>query len=73
MIGNGQTISYKYNDYSYRTEKTVNGVTTKYYLDGDKVVLENTGNDSIYYSYDADDKLVSLTLNNTEYFYIRNG
>ena len=57
----------------YRTEKTVNGVTTKYYLDGDKVVLENNGNCSIYYTYDADDKLVSMTLNGTEYFYICNG
>ena len=47
--------------------------TTKYYLDSDKVVLENTGNDSIYYSYDADDKLVSMALNGTEYFYVRNG
>jgi hypothetical protein len=41
----------------------------KYYLDRDKVVLENTGTDSIYYSYDVDDKPVSLTLNGTEYFY----
>ena len=70
---NGKTVSYKYNDSGYRTEKTITGVTTKYYLDGDKVVLENTGNDSIYYSYDADDKLVSMPLNNAEYFYIRNG
>ena len=36
-------------------------------------MIVNTGTDTIYYSYDADDKLVSLTLNNTEYFYIRNG
>ena len=73
ISGNGQTISYKYNGSGYRTEKTVNGVTTKYYLDGDKVVLENNGINSIYYSYDADDKLVSITLNGTEYFYVRNG
>lgn len=72
ISGNGQTISYKYNDSGYRTEKTANGVTTKYYLDGDKVILEENGSDSIYYSYDADDKLVSMTLNGTEYFYIRN-
>ena len=73
ISGNGKNISYKYNNYGYRTEKTVHGITSKYYLDGDKVVLENTGNGSIYYSYDADDKLVSMTLNGTEYFYIRNG
>ena len=73
ISGNGKNISYKYNNYGCRTEKTVHGITSKYYLDGDKVVLENTGNGSIYYSYDADDKLVSMTLNGTEYFYIRNG
>ena len=63
----------KYNDSGYRVENTVNCVITKYYLDGDKVVLENTGTDSIYYTYDAENNLVSLALNLTENFYIRNG
>ena len=30
IIGNGKTISYKYNDAGIRTEKVVGGVTTKY-------------------------------------------
>jgi YD repeat-containing protein len=34
----GKDISYKYNDGGIRTEKTVNGITTKYRLVGDKVI-----------------------------------
>ena len=37
--GNNKTISYKYNDSGIRTEKTVNGVKTKYYLSGEAVTL----------------------------------
>ena len=39
MEYNRKEISYKYNDSGIRTEKTVNGVTTKYYLSGDAVTL----------------------------------
>ena len=70
--GNNKTISYKYNDSGIRTEKTVNGITTKYYLSGDAVTLEDNGTDKIYYTYDADGDLISMNLNGKEYFYIRN-
>lgn len=33
-----------------RTSKTVNGVETKYYLDGTKVIYETTGDKIIYYT-----------------------
>ena len=68
----GLNISYKYNDQGIRTEKTVNGVTTKYYLLGDKVILEINGLDTIHYSYDTQDNLVSMNLNGVEYYYVRN-
>lgn len=48
IIGNGQNISYKYNDVGIRTEKNVDGVITKYYLSGDKVILEDNGTDKLY-------------------------
>ena len=72
ISGNGKEISCKYNDSGIRTEKTVNGVTTKYYLSGDAVTLEDNGTDKIYYTYDADGDLISMNLNGKEYFYIRN-
>ncbi|GAA0178475.1 hypothetical protein SH2C18_15270 [Clostridium sediminicola] len=72
MNGNGQSISFKYNSSGIRTEKTVGSVTTKYHLEGDKVTFESDGTDSIYYTYDSNGKLVSMDLNGTEYYYIRN-
>ncbi|MEA4827168.1 MAG: RHS repeat-associated core domain-containing protein, partial [Clostridium sp.] len=55
-----------------RTEKIVNGVTTKYHLAGDRVTFEDNGTDKIYYTYDDDSNLVSMNLNGTEYYYVRN-
>ncbi|MDV3427799.1 MAG: hypothetical protein LIR50_12365, partial [Bacillota bacterium] len=72
ISGNGNTITYKYNNSGIRTQKTVNGVTTKYYLSGDKVTYESNGTDKIHYTYDSSGNLVSLNLNGTEYYYIRN-
>lgn len=69
----GSNVSYKYNDNGIRTQKTVDGVTTNYRLVGDKVTYETDGADSIYYTYDAIGKLISMNLNGVEYYYIRNG
>lgn len=68
----GNSIEYKYNDSGIRTEKTVNGQTTKYYLEGDKVIYETTGTKTIYYTYDSSNNLVGFKYNNTQYYYIRN-
>lgn len=68
----GQSISFRYNDSGIRTEKTVNGVKTTYHLVGDKVTFESNGTDNVYYTYDSAGKLVSMNLNGTEYFYVRN-
>lgn len=62
ISGNGNTISYKYNDSGIRTEKTVNGVTTKYSLVGDKVTFENNGSEKLYYTYDSNGKLLSMNV-----------
>ena len=71
-VGNGHNISYKYNDSGIRTQKIVDGVTTNYHLVGDRVTYENNGTDAIYYSYDASGNIVSMNLNGTEYYYVRN-
>lgn len=73
------TISYTYNDQGYRTSKTVDGLTTVYHLQGDKVLLESSNEYDIIYTYDYDGKLISFYyesdsngINDGEYFYIRN-
>ena len=81
ISGNGLTTSYKYNDGGIRTRKTVDGITTDYYLEGDQVVYEESYNVSspgtkfnkIYYTYTSDESLVSMNLDGVEYYYIRNG
>ncbi|WP_081897103.1 RHS repeat-associated core domain-containing protein [Clostridium sp. KNHs214] len=70
--GNGKDIKFKYNDQGIRTEKTVNGVTTKYHLVGGSVTYEDNGKDKIHYTYDSSGKLISMNLNGAEYYYVRN-
>ncbi|KYH30465.1 tRNA nuclease WapA precursor [Clostridium tepidiprofundi DSM 19306] len=72
LNGNGYNIDYKYNSSGIRTEKTVNGITTKYHIVGNKVTYETNGTDNIYYTYSSSSNLVSMNLNGDEYYYIRN-
>jgi RHS repeat-associated protein len=69
----GTNISYTYNMDGIRTSKTVNGVTTTYTLVGDRVTQESDGTDTIYYRYDNADSLISMNLDGTEFYYVRNG
>jgi RHS repeat-associated protein len=67
------SASYTYNDAGIRTSKTVNNVTTTYQLSGDKVTAEITGNQIIYYTFDASGQVVTMSVNGAEYYYVRNG
>ena len=67
------TYNYQYNDQGIRTQKEeVYGEITKYYLDGEKVLVEINNNDTIYYAYDVDGSLISMNLNGIEYYYVTN-
>ena len=59
-------------DSGMRNDKTVNGVPTTYTLEGSKVVQENSSADSIHYTYSGKGALISMNLNGTEYYYIKN-
>lgn len=65
-------LAYTYNDSGIRTSKFANGITTSYYLEGDEVIRETDGTDTIWYTYDTEDNLISMNLNGTEYYYVRN-
>ncbi|MBT3320647.1 MAG: hypothetical protein HN389_12880, partial [Clostridia bacterium] len=66
--------SYKYNDNGIRTEKTVDGDTTKFNLVGSQITWQQTGTeDPIYFLYDSGGKLWGLEYTDGEtYFYVRN-
>ena len=59
-------ISYKYDDSGIRTEKTVNGITTKYYLEGLDIIFEDRNGTILYYFDDG------FEYNNNTYYYIFN-
>jgi RHS repeat-associated protein len=66
------SLSFKYNDEGIRTEKTVDGITTTYKLVDDRVTYETDSTNEIYYTYDSYENLLSMNLNGTEYYYVRN-
>ena len=67
----GLSASYVYNAGGIRTQKTVNGVTTNYYLDGNSILRQVTGNDVLEFFYDANGVL-GFYYNNTPYYYLKN-
>ena len=41
QLASYDNITYSYNENGIRTSKTVNGVTTKFYLDGTRIIMEH--------------------------------
>ena len=58
------------NDSKLKT--VINGVETIYELEDDKVILEKTGNNVIYYIRNNDNDLIGLKYNTEFYYYIKN-
>ena len=52
LTKSGLSASFAYGADGYRTEKTVNGVTTRYYYVGDRLQYQQTGNDILVFVYD---------------------
>ena len=68
----GTYMSYRYDDSGVRIRKSVNGVATDYLVDGSTIIAEKTGNNTIWYYYDAAGCRIGFTYNNTPYYYIYN-
>ena len=56
----GMEASYRYNYRGVRTEKTVDGKTTKYRLNGDTILSESSGEETLYYYYDGEGQLAEI-------------
>ena len=52
--GNGVTASYTYSEEDIRTCKTVNDVTTEYFLSGSTLLAEKTGDSITWFLYDME-------------------
>lgn len=66
------TNTYTYNEDGIRTSKTVNGVTTKYYLNGTDIIEQTDGTNTLHFYYDNTGEIIGFTYNDNEYFYIKN-
>ena len=64
-------ITYKYNADGIRTSKTVNGVTTQYFLDGTKILAQNNGNMLVFHY--GGEGVIGFTYQGIgEYYYKKN-
>ncbi len=72
----GTTYTYRYDDQGFRRSKTVNGVTTQYVYNGDKLTYQTDDTTSLYFHYDGDNNITGFryTKGSTEaeYYYIKN-
>ncbi|KEO81190.1 hypothetical protein EL26_22300 [Tumebacillus flagellatus] len=75
----GKVVTYKYNGDGLMTERTENGVTTRYYYDGSNIIAEATvtnGTSSLkarYYRGQAGQLISREDANGTKAFYSLNG
>ena len=66
------TVSYTYNIDGIRTSKTIGSETTEYFLEGSTVIAQKTGNNVLWFLYDADGQRIGFTYNDTPYLYVYN-
>lgn len=65
--------SYTYDYAGVRTSKTVNGVTTEYFLNGSQILAERTGSKTKCFFYDQAGTLVGMAdSDNKIYYYLYN-
>ncbi len=65
-------ISYTYNEDGIRTSKTSNGVTTKFYLDGTRIIEQTDGVITLHFFYDSNSEVIGFRYNGSDYFYVKN-
>ncbi len=76
-VGEGSSVSYKYNGDGLLTERTENGVTLRYYYDGDQMIAEGivtNGTVAHKASYIRGNGLVArVDASGTKAYYVHNG
>ena len=68
----GLAAYYTYDESGTRTGKTVNGVSTQYYINGSQILAQKRGEDILYFLYDETGAAVGFKYNNNLYIYRKN-
>ena len=69
---NGKSIQYLYDHTGAGVKKTVDNTVTEYQWAGDLLLSEKTDGRIIWYCYDSQANLISVTVKGIHYFYVRN-
>ena len=69
---NGKTYSFKYNHDGLRTQKTAGTVTTDFYWANGNMTYQYNGTNELYFRYDESGAPVSVNINGTDYYYVKN-
>lgn len=64
--------TYTYNEDGIRTSKTVDNVTTTYYLDETNIIEQITGNTVLHFYYDSNNEIIGFEYNGANYYYVKN-
>ncbi len=64
--------TYTYNEDGIRTSKTVNNVTTTYYLDGTNIIEQRTGDTVLHFYYDSNGAILGFNDGQNRYYYSKN-
>ena len=65
-------ISYTYDTDGRRLSKTVEGVTTEYFYNGDILAGQKTGDETVLFLYDETGDYFGFTYGEHEYYYVKN-
>ena len=69
-VENGKSIKYLYDHTGARVKKTVDNTVTEYQWAGDLLLSEKTDGRIIWYCYDSQANLISVTIRGITYFYV---
>ena len=72
ITAEGLNVTYTYDESGTRTGKTVNGVSTQYYINGSQILAQKSGENILYFLYDETGSAVGFKYNNNLYIYRKN-
>ena len=72
ITAEGLNVTYTYDESETRIGKTVNGVSTQYYINGSQILAQKSGEDILYFLYDETGSAVGFKYNNNLYIYRKN-
>lgn len=61
QLSSFDNISYTYDENGIRASKTADGITTKYYLDGTRLIEQSNGTDAIHFNRDRIGEAIGFT------------